>query len=94
MKIQQNGLFLPRGPVILFPGRLVAAIYREIILGAEEYKIAVLSELERTLEPRCIVAGFRNKFSDRFAYEQIGIDPGKYLLLILQGRYLLESEVL
>ncbi|KAI5181587.1 phosphatidate phosphatase LPIN [Nematocida sp. AWRm80] len=80
-KVEQNGQKLPVGPVFLFPGRLLSAIYREVILGPEEYKISAITEIKQMLIKGEIFAGFGNKESDRIAYELCDIDCGRIFIV-------------
>lgn len=80
-RVEQNSQNLPSGPVILFPGRLLSAIYKEMVQGPEEFKISVISEIKGLLETGRIHAGFGNKPSDQMAYEVCDIDPGRIFIV-------------
>ncbi|KAI5191209.1 phosphatidate phosphatase LPIN [Nematocida minor] len=80
-RVEQNHRTLPNGPVILFPGRLLSAIYKEVVQGPEEFKISVISEIKGLLQNGRIHAGFGNKNSDRMAYEVCEIDPGRIFIV-------------
>lgn len=80
-RVEQNNQTLPNGPVILFPGRLLSAIYKEVVQGPEEFKISVISEIKGLLQTGRIHAGFGNKSSDQLAYEMCDIDPGRIFIV-------------
>ncbi|KAI5186448.1 phosphatidate phosphatase LPIN [Nematocida homosporus] len=80
-RVEQDGARLPTGPVILFPGRLLSAIYREVVIGPEEHKITIISEIKSLLKTGEVFAGFGNKESDRTAYELCEIDPGRIFIV-------------
>jgi len=80
-RVLQEKYKLPQGPVILFPGRVLSAIYSEVILGPEEYKIAVISEIKQLLGRGDVFSGFGNKESDRISYEMCEIDPGRIFIV-------------
>ena len=80
-RIEQNEQTLPPGPVLHFPGRVLSAIYREVVLGPEEFKIAVISEIKQLLGRGEIYAGFGNKESDRIAYDVCEVDPGRIFIV-------------
>ncbi|KAI5133101.1 phosphatidate phosphatase LPIN [Nematocida ausubeli] len=80
-RVEQEEQSLPLGPVILFPGRLLSAIYKEMVQGPEEFKISVISEIKGLLRRGRIYAGFGNKESDRIAYEVCEIDPGRIFIV-------------
>lgn len=80
-RVEQNEQNMPNGPVILFPGRLLSAIYREVIQGPQEFKISIISEIKGLLQRGRIYAGFGNKQSDRIAYEVCEIDPGRIFIV-------------
>ncbi|KAI5171909.1 phosphatidate phosphatase LPIN [Nematocida sp. LUAm3] len=84
-KVEQNEQKLPVGPVILFPGRLFSAIYREMILGPEEYKISIISEIKQLMERGDIFAGFGNKENDRIAYQLCEVDRGRIFIINALG---------
>ncbi|KAI5188388.1 phosphatidate phosphatase LPIN [Nematocida sp. AWRm77] len=87
-RIEQNTHTLPQGPTLLFPGRLLSAIYREVILGPEEFKIAAISEIKQLLARGEIYAGFGNKESDRIAYEVCDVNPGRIFIVNPLGEIL------
>ncbi|KAH9386024.1 phosphatidate phosphatase LPIN [Nematocida major] len=80
-RVEQDQQNLPAGPVILFPGRLLSAIYKEVVQGPEEFKISVISEVKGLVQKGRIYAGFGNKESDRLAYEMCEIDPGRIFIV-------------
>lgn len=87
-KVRQETHTLPPGPVFLFPGRLLSAIYREVILGPEEFKISTISEIKEILGDGELFAGFGNKESDRLAYEMCDIDTGRIFIVNPHGEVL------
>lgn len=86
-RISQDRLMLPEGPILLFPGRLVAALYREMVIGPEEFKVAALGEIKRLFgESGGLFAGFGNKNSDKISYEMSGINPGRIFIVKPSGK--------
>ncbi|OAG30438.1 phosphatidate phosphatase LPIN [Nematocida displodere] len=80
-RVIQNNQYLPKGPVILFPGKLLSAIYREVVLGPEEFKIAAISEIKEIAASGDVFSGFGNKESDRMAYTMCDVDPSKIFIV-------------
>lgn len=80
--IEQDGYRLPRGPVILSPDRLMAALRREVIMRKPEiFKMACLKDISKLydLENDCtpFYAGFGNRITDALSYRSVGIPSTK-----------------
>ena len=74
--IVQDGLKLPRGPVILSPDRTIAALRREIYLRKPEvFKMACLRDILTLFPGRTnpFYAGFGNRLTDALSYRSVNI---------------------
>jgi len=82
------GLFLPEGPIMLSPNRLLASFNREVIRrNPEEFKIACLKDI-RALFPQSqtnFYAGFGNRHTDAVAYSAVGISRGRIFTINPMG---------
>ncbi|ODV62147.1 phosphatidate phosphatase PAH1 [Ascoidea rubescens DSM 1968] len=79
--IEQGGISLPEGPVILSPDRLMAALKREIILKKPEvFKMACLNDLKNlygNCYPPPFYAGFGNRITDALSYRSVNIPSSR-----------------
>lgn len=87
-QLRQNGLSLPKGPVVMSPDRLMRSFNREIILKKPQvFKIACLSNI-RNLFPAGsdpFYAGFGNRDTDAISYREVGVSLGKIFIINPQG---------
>lgn len=80
--IEQDGYRLPKGPVILSPDRLMAALRREVIMRKPEiFKMACLKDISKLYdldgESSPFYAGFGNRITDALSYRSVGIPSTK-----------------
>lgn len=84
-RVEQDKKRLPKGPVILFPGPLMSAVYREIVFGPEEFKISTISDIKSLLSHGEIFSGFGNKESDYIAYDLCDINTHRIFIVSTTG---------
>jgi len=87
--VQQDGLQLPPGPVIMSPDGLIHSLTREVILRRPmDFKIACLRDIAK-LFPRGgaspFYAGFGNRDTDFISYSTVGVPDGKIFTINNQG---------
>lgn len=79
--IEQDGMRVPPGPVILSPDRTLAALKREVVLKKPEvFKMACLNDLKNLYgekEGSPFYAGFGNKITDALSYRSVGIPSSR-----------------
>lgn len=103
--IFQDGMKLPKGPVILSPDRTMAALRREIILKKPEvFKMACLRDIkslffsqqksstgEHIEDDRTpFYAGFGNRITDAISYRSVGIPPHRIFTINPNGEVHME----
>ena len=74
--ISQEGIKLPKGPVIMSPDRTYAALRREIYLRKPEvFKMACLRDILDLFSPQRnpFYAGFGNRLTDALSYRSVNI---------------------
>lgn len=84
--VKQNGLTLPRGPVMLNPTSLFMAFHKEVIAREpEKFKISCLQGIKnifphsQKLNP--FWAGFGNRHTDVKSYREVGIDHERIFVI-------------
>ncbi|WBW73215.1 lipin, phosphatidate phosphatase Ned1 [Schizosaccharomyces osmophilus] len=93
--IEQNGISLPDGPVILSPDRTMAALHREVILRKPEvFKMACLRDLCNLFAlpvPRTpFYAGFGNRITDAISYNHVRVPPTRIFTINSSGEVHIE----
>ncbi|EPY52591.1 lipin Ned1 [Schizosaccharomyces cryophilus OY26] len=93
--IEQNGVSLPEGPVILSPDRTMAALHREVILRKPEvFKMACLRDLCNLFAlpaPRTpFYAGFGNRITDAISYNHVRVPPTRIFTINSSGEVHIE----
>ncbi|EPX72832.1 lipin Ned1 [Schizosaccharomyces octosporus yFS286] len=93
--IEQNGVCLPDGPVILSPDRTMAALHREVILRKPEvFKMACLRDLCNLFAlpaPRTpFYAGFGNRITDAISYNHVRVPPTRIFTINSSGEVHIE----
>lgn len=91
--IDQNGIKLPDGPVILSPDRTMAALKREVILKKPEvFKMACLNDLKNLYNEieRPFYAGFGNRITDALSYRSVGIPSSRIFTINPDGEVHME----
>lgn len=93
--ITQDGVRLPKGPVILSPERTMAALKREIILKKPEvFKMACLRDIQllfskdESLTP--FYAGFGNRITDAISYRSVHIPLHRIFTINTNGEVHME----
>uniref|UniRef100_A0A7N8XH93 phosphatidate phosphatase n=1 Tax=Mastacembelus armatus TaxID=205130 RepID=A0A7N8XH93_9TELE len=74
--VNDKGMVLPKGPVLLAPSSLFSALHREVIEKKPEvFKIACLSDIRDLFNPQRqpFYAAFGNRTNDVSAYKQVGV---------------------
>lgn len=103
--IVQDGVKLPKGPVILSPDRTMAALRREIILKKPEvFKMACLRDIKSLFfskqsrfpeddvddERTPFYAGFGNRITDAISYRSVKIPPHRIFTINPNGEVHME----
>ena len=86
--INQNGFYMPYGPMMMNDSGFINSIKTEIIDKVpEEFKIECLFNILKLFpsEVEPFYAGFGNKNSDKYAYEKVGINPEKIFIINEKG---------
>lgn len=92
--VNQGGLTLPKGPLLITPTSLFKAFQKEVIeKKPEEFKISCLKDIQ-SLFPSAhnpFYAGYGNKTSDVKAYKEVGVPQSRIFTINPQGE--LKHEV-
>lgn len=90
--VEQDGVKLPAGPVILSPDRTIAALRREVILRKPEvFKMSCLQDIKSLysdLSP--FYAGFGNRITDALSYRSVGIPSSRIFTINPDGEVHME----
>uniref|UniRef100_A0A8C2C595 phosphatidate phosphatase n=1 Tax=Cyprinus carpio TaxID=7962 RepID=A0A8C2C595_CYPCA len=74
--VNDRGIILPRGPLMLSPSSLFSAFHREVIEKKPEvFKIECLTDIKNLFLPNKhpFYAAFGNRTNDAFAYKEVGV---------------------
>ncbi|XP_043075595.1 phosphatidate phosphatase LPIN2 isoform X2 [Puntigrus tetrazona] len=74
--VNDGGIILPRGPLMLSPSSLFSAFHREVIEKKPEiFKIECLTDIKNLFLPNKhpFYAAFGNRTNDVFAYKEVGV---------------------
>ncbi|XP_057191193.1 phosphatidate phosphatase LPIN2 isoform X1 [Triplophysa rosa] len=74
--VNDGGIILPRGPLMLSPSSLFSAFHREVIEKKPElFKIECLTDIKNLFFPNKhpFYAAFGNRTNDVFAYKEVGV---------------------
>lgn len=101
--IIQDGVHLPKGPVILSPDRTIAALHREVILKKPEvFKMSCLNDIKGLyLDPQTssmndydirtpFYAGFGNRITDAISYRSVKIPTHRIFTINPNGEVHME----
>ena len=85
--MNQDGIPLPRGPLMLNPTSLFSAFHKEVIARQpEQFKISCLRQIKSIFPNNEIVnpfwAGFGNRLTDVKSYRAINIDDRRIFIII------------
>ncbi|ODQ67499.1 LNS2-domain-containing protein [Nadsonia fulvescens var. elongata DSM 6958] len=88
--VEQDGIRLPSGPVILSPDRTMAALRREVIMRQPEvFKMACLRDIKSLYGERegftPFYAGFGNRITDALSYRSVGIPSSRIFTINTYG---------
>ncbi|SCU72709.1 lipin, putative [Trypanosoma equiperdum] len=77
--IQQNGVSLPKGPVLTAPKRLFSALAQEVAMKSHFFKIACLQKVVNAFPQKTkpFYAGFGNRLSDMLSYLAVMVPEHK-----------------
>ncbi|TDH14106.1 hypothetical protein EPR50_G00042200 [Perca flavescens] len=93
--VNDQGIVLPQGPVLLAPSSLFSALHREVIEKKPEvFKIACLSDIKDLFNPQRepFYAAFGNKTNDAYAYKQVGVPDTRLFTVNPKGELIQESS--
>ncbi|XP_049589449.1 zgc:123305 [Syngnathus scovelli] len=91
--VNDKGIVLPKGPVLLAPSSLFSALHREVIEKKPEvFKIACLSDIRDLFNPRKqpFYAAFGNRTNDAYAYGKVGVHNTRIFTVNPKGELLQE----
>ncbi|XP_017278417.2 zgc:123305 isoform X3 [Kryptolebias marmoratus] len=91
--VNDQGIVLPKGPVLLAPSSLFSALHREVIEKKPEiFKIACLSDIRDLFNPlsQPFYAAFGNRTNDAFAYKQVGVSEARIFTVNPKGELIQE----
>ncbi|XP_075952332.1 phosphatidate phosphatase LPIN2 isoform X3 [Anarhichas minor] len=91
--VNDKGIVLPQGPVLLAPSSLFSALHREVIEKKPEvFKIACLSDIKDLFNPqrKPFYAAFGNRTNDAFAYKQVGVPDTRIFTVNPKGELIQE----
>ncbi|KAK5872797.1 hypothetical protein PBY51_013460 [Eleginops maclovinus] len=91
--VNDKGIVLPQGPVLLAPSSLFSALHREVIEKKPEvFKIACLSDIRDLFNPqrKPFYAAFGNRTNDAFAYKQVGVPDTRLFTVNPKGELIQE----
>ena len=86
--INQEGIKLPLGPVILSPDRTIAALRREVYLRKPEvFKMSCLRDIASLFgsHKQPFYAGFGNRLTDALSYRSVNIPPNRIFTINPEG---------
>ncbi|KAM8914290.1 phosphatidate phosphatase LPIN2 isoform 2-T2 [Spinachia spinachia] len=91
--VNDKGIVLPQGPVLLAPSSLFSALHREVIEKKPEvFKIACLSDIKDLFNPqrKPFYAAFGNRTNDAYAYKQVGVPDTRLFTVNPKGELIQE----
>ncbi|KAF3855967.1 hypothetical protein F7725_016690, partial [Dissostichus mawsoni] len=91
--VNDQGIVLPQGPVLLAPSSLFSALHREVIEKKPEvFKIACLGDIRDLFNPQRqpFYAAFGNRTNDAFAYKQVGVPDTRLFTVNPKGELIQE----
>ncbi|KAK3574854.1 hypothetical protein QTP86_018320 [Hemibagrus guttatus] len=91
--VNDKGIVLPKGPVLLAPSSLFSALHREVIEKKPEvFKIACLTDITDLFSPhrQPFYAAFGNRTNDAFAYKKVGVPETRIFTVNPKGELIQE----
>ncbi|XP_030585883.1 phosphatidate phosphatase LPIN2 isoform X1 [Archocentrus centrarchus] len=92
--VNDKGIVLPKGPVLLAPSSLFSALHREVIEKKPEvFKVACLGDIRDLFNPRRqpFYAAFGNRTNDAYAYKQVGVSETRIFTVNPKGELIQEK---
>ncbi|XP_029990821.1 phosphatidate phosphatase LPIN2 isoform X2 [Sphaeramia orbicularis] len=92
--VNDKGIVLPKGPVLLAPSSLFSALHREVIEKKPEvFKVACLSDIRDLFNPQRqpFYAAFGNRTNDAYAYKQVGVPDTRVFTVNPKGELFQEK---
>ncbi|XP_072539222.1 phosphatidate phosphatase LPIN3 [Salminus brasiliensis] len=93
--VNDKGIVLPKGPVLLAPSSLFSALHREVIEKKPEvFKITCLTDIRDLFNPRKqpFYAAFGNRTNDAFAYKKVGVPETRIFTVNPKGELIQENS--
>uniref|UniRef100_A0A8C6M7U6 Lipin 3 n=1 Tax=Nothobranchius furzeri TaxID=105023 RepID=A0A8C6M7U6_NOTFU len=91
--VNDQGIVLPKGPVLLAPSSLFSALHREVIEKKPEvFKVACLSDIRDLFNThrQPFYAAFGNRTNDAYAYKQVGVSEARIFTVNPKGELIQE----
>ncbi|XP_007933607.2 phosphatidate phosphatase LPIN2 [Orycteropus afer afer] len=91
--VNDKGIILPRGPLMLSPSSLFSAFHREVIeKKPEKFKIECLNDIKNLFAPskQPFYAAFGNRPNDVYAYTQVGVPDCRIFTVNPKGELIQE----
>lgn len=90
LKLRQQGIWLPEGPIILYPGWFVESFKQELITkSADLFKTKFIWRIQKVFSNSLnnpIYAGFGNKETDARAYSTVGVSKERIFIIESNGQ--------
>ncbi|XP_017335393.1 zgc:123305 isoform X2 [Ictalurus punctatus] len=93
--VNDKGIVLPKGPVLLAPSSLFSALHREVIEKKPEvFKITCLTDIKDLFSPhkQPFYAAFGNRTNDAFAYKKVGVPETRIFTVNPKGELIQENS--
>ncbi|KAF7711600.1 zgc:123305 [Silurus meridionalis] len=93
--VNDKGIVLPKGPVLLAPSSLFSALHREVIEKKPEvFKITCLTDIRDLFSPQRqpFYAAFGNRTNDAFAYKEVGVPETRIFTVNPKGELIQENS--
>uniref|UniRef100_A0A672ZC93 phosphatidate phosphatase n=1 Tax=Sphaeramia orbicularis TaxID=375764 RepID=A0A672ZC93_9TELE len=92
--VNDGGIILPRGPLMLSPSSLFSAFHREVIEKKPEiFKIECLTDIKNLFQhnKQPFYAAFGNRTNDVFAYKEVGVPECRIFTVNPKGELIQEQ---
>ncbi|KAM9844452.1 phosphatidate phosphatase LPIN2 isoform 1-T1 [Aulostomus maculatus] len=92
--VNDGGIILPRGPLMLSPSSLFSAFHREVIEKKPEiFKIECLTDIKNLFQhnKQPFYAAFGNRANDVFAYKEVGLPECRIFTVNPKGELIQEQ---
>ncbi|XP_033506534.2 phosphatidate phosphatase LPIN2 isoform X3 [Epinephelus lanceolatus] len=92
--VNDGGIILPRGPLMLSPSSLFSAFHREVIEKKPEiFKIECLTDIKNLFQhnKQPFYAAFGNRANDVFAYKEVGVPVCRIFTVNPKGELIQEQ---